>query len=194
VEKLASLSSALRRLQSTGETAEAFKRWLLVTRGSSGQSQTDARRRRVLEIVQRMSNLPKARRALMYRAVQRWRAAARPVGVMGAHKLATIDEGLVAVQSQVVKALEARLAKHAEKEAAAKTARGFKRLEAFFEQRQGTDICLLRDHFTHWASSVKLPYQRISKYLQEIDISKAEKVSLLHTKVPRESWSQRSRH
>jgi hypothetical protein len=124
-----------------------------------------------------MSALPKARRAALYRAVQRWRAAVRPVGVVGAHKLASIDEGLVAVQSQVVRALELKLEKHAEKEAAARTARGFKRLHSLFEQRHGADLAILRDHFSLWASSVKLPYQRISKYLQEIDISKAEKVS-----------------
>lgn len=96
---------------------------------------------------------------------------------MGAHKLASIDEGLVAVQSQVIRALEARLAKHAEKEAAARAGRGFKRLQGLFEQRHGTDLGFLREHFRQWASTVKLPYQRISKYLQEIDISKAEKVS-----------------
>jgi len=109
------------------------------------------------------------------------------VGVVGAHKLASIDEGIIAVQSQVVRALEVKLVKHAEKEAAARTARGFKRLHSLFEQRHGTDMGLLREQFSLWASSVKLPYQRISKYLQEIDISKSEKVSRFLAITDRES-------
>jgi hypothetical protein len=59
--------------------------------------------------------------------------------------------------------LEIRLDKQIEKEKEAKRSRALRKLEGLFEARHGEDRVLLRKNFLGWASSVKIPFQRISK-------------------------------